>query len=131
MRTLLLLVLLLAAAGCDGEPTLQDGGPRVDVRAERLQERWHNIVPQYEPGKNRLTVIGGMSGCGAEGTVEAGTSANGRDTDLTLRLMPGTTPCQTPYVKYTARISNLPSGTYVLYVFHVDSRVMAGPVRVR
>jgi hypothetical protein len=122
-RTLLPVLLLLA--GC-GDPTLAPGGPRLDFDVDQLAQPYHNVLPQYDPGRGRLTVTGGLAGsCWAVGNLQS-------DTTLTLRVSSSpVTGCLSGNVKYSAAITNLAPGRYVLRVFHGRTGVFRDVVRVR
>lgn len=134
MKKLLLSLALLLAA-CDGShPAAADA--HLEFLTEPQMGARDVLTPRFEPGDGALTVSGTISTPCLNQHVAGALQGSGAAITLTVTVLPPSA-CLTAigYVGYSARIVNLPAGTYHVRVVYApgDGRapLEAGEARVR
>ncbi|HEX6036529.1 hypothetical protein [Longimicrobium sp.] len=131
----LLPVLLLALAACDGAHPAA-AGAHLDFLTERQDNARAEAMPRFEPGNGALTVTGTMATPCLGQQVGGALRSTGDGIALTVTVLPlPACPTAIGYVGYTARISNLPPGTYNVRVLYApapgETSLEAGRAQVR
>jgi hypothetical protein len=131
----LLPFLLLALAACEGAHPAA-AGARLEFRTERQDGARAEVTPRFEPGDGALTVTGTIATPCLGQQVDGALRSTGGGIALTVTVLPlPACPTAIGYVGYTARIGNLPPGTYDVRVLYApapgETSLEAGRAQVR
>ena len=130
----LLLPLLLLLAACDGGGLVADSAV-LDFQSEREQGTRAVVSPGFQAEEGGMTISGVVTTPCVATAIGGAIEGSGAEVELKLWSLGG---CLTAidYVRYTARITGLPQGTYtakVTYDYRGDGgeRQELGTARVR